>query len=297
VEVPGSQVRDTRPVLMHQVNADYLRLASIPILAGRAFSEGEIGARSPVALVNQAFVTRYLNGRDPIGTTFRAPRLRLPPVGLAEDSFQIIGIVRDTPNRAMTDEIWPEFYLPYTLLGYADRLIVHTAQEPYSVLRAIREQVYAVDKDQPVMDVRTVSQFMHEFVLSGPRFNLFLLGVFASLGLVLAAIGVYGVISNHVARQTREIGVRVALGAESAQILSMVVSRGARLIGAGVGIGLLASAWLTQFLERQVFRVSRFDAVAFGGAALLLAAIGLLACWWPARRASRVDPVAALRLE
>jgi putative ABC transport system permease protein len=187
--------------------------------------------------------------------------------------------------------------MPYTVLGFADRLIVHTAQDPHSVLRAIREQVYAVDKDQPVMDVRTVSQFVHEFVLSGPRFNLFLLGVFASLGLVLAAIGVYGVISNHVARQTREIGVRVALGAKSGQILSMVVSRGARLIGAGVAIGLLASAWLTQFLERQVWRVSRFDAVSFGGASVVLIVIGLLACWWPARRASRVDPVAALRSE
>jgi putative ABC transport system permease protein len=157
--------------------------------------------------------------------------------------------------------------------------------------------VYAVDKDQPVMDVRTVRQFLQEFIYATPRFNLFLLGVFASIGLVLSTVGVYGVISNHVARQTQEIGVRMALGAGLRQIVGMVVGRGLRLLLIGIGAGLAGSAVLTRLIERQLWQVSRFDPLSFGGAAVVLVAVGLLACWRPARRAARVDPVTALRYE
>jgi putative ABC transport system permease protein len=161
----------------------------------------------------------------------------------------------------------------------------------------VRAQVYAIDKDQPVMDVRTGSQFLSEFVLARPRFNLFLLGVFAVIGLALASIGVYGVISHNVARQTQEIGVRMALGAAFGNILAMVLGRGVRLIAVGIALGLAGSFVLTRYLQQQLWRVSTFDAVSFVGASALLLGIGLLACWWPARRAARVDPLTALRHE
>ena len=216
---------------------------------------------------------------------------------MANDSFEIVGVVRDVTNRFATTETWPEVYVPFTLLARPDLLIVRTSQDALSIASALRAQVYAIDKDQPVMDVRSGSQFLSEFVLARPRFNLFLLGVFAALGLALAAIGVYGVISHNVERQTQEIGVRMALGAGFPHILGMVLRRGCRLILAGIAAGLAGSAGLTRYLKQQLWNVSALDVASFAAASLLLLLIGALACWWPARRAARVDPITALRHE
>jgi predicted permease len=297
VEVPGSQAQERRPVLFHQISADYTRLAGVPLLAGRLLSEGDIATRRQLALVNQAFVSRYLSGRDPLGAAFRIPALRSRDFDLPSDSFEIVGVVKDVTNVFFTGEIRPEVYVPFTLLARSDALLLHTSQEAASIASAVRAQVYAIDKDQPVMDVRTGSQFLSEFVLARPRFNLFLLGVFAVIGLALASIGVYGVISHNVARQTQEIGVRMALGAAFGNILAMVLGRGVRLIAVGIALGLAGSFVLTRYLQQQLWRVSTFDAVSFVGASALLLGIGLLACWWPARRAARVDPLTALRHE
>jgi putative ABC transport system permease protein len=297
IEVPSSgRIADTRPVLLHQINPGYLSLAGIPLLAGRLFTDSEVASRYQLALVNQAFVTRYFLEGDPVGASVRIQSLRQPPFNLQNDSFQVIGITADAANR-FSGETMPELYIPFTILAMPDRLAVYTAQDPAALTNAVRAQVYALDKDQPVTDVRTVRQFLHEFVYSTPRFNLFLLGVFAFLGLVLAVVGVYGVVSNQVAGQTREIGIRIAVGAGMGDILRAVLSRGFRLLVVGVAAGFAGSVALTYLIQRQLWQVSGFDPLSFSGAALLLIVAGILACWWPARRAARVDPVTALRYE
>jgi len=297
VEVEGSERRNTQSVLVHQVNPGYTRAMGIALLQGRLFDESEVAARRHVALVNQAFVRRYSDAREPLGRVVRLPRLRTAPFAETDDSFRIVGVVRDTVNRGLADEVWPEVYFPYTITGRADTLAVLSQVEPVALARAVRTEVHAVDKDQPVTQVRTIAAALEDGFFSRSRFNLVLFSVFAALGLALAVIGVYGVVSSAVAQQTREIGVRIALGAGFSDIAGMVIARGVKLIVGGVLLGLAGSLAGARLLAEQVWRVSPFDPVSFAAVSLLLLAVGLQACFWPARRAARVDPVTALRYE
>jgi putative ABC transport system permease protein len=264
---------------------------------GRLFAESEVNNRQHLALVNETFVRARLEGRDALGRTVRIPRLRQPPIGIDDDSFQIVGVVKDTLNRSLTDQVMPEIYLPFTLLGFANRVVTLTQADPADLSRAVMSQVYAIDKDQPVTDVRTIETALNDGVYSGPRFNLILLTVFAGLGLALAIIGVYGVISNSVAQQTHDIGVRMAIGATRGHIIRMIVARGSRLLLAGVALGLAGGFFGARLLSRQIWKVSPFDPVSFGVVSLILFVAGILACLWPARRAARVEPMEALRYE
>jgi putative ABC transport system permease protein len=174
-------------------------------------------------------------------------------------------------------------------------LVILAQGDPGALTSAVRNEIYAVDKDQPVTQVRTIAAALEEGVFARSRFNLVLFAVFAGLGLALAVIGVYGVISNAVAQQTQEIGVRIALGAGFRDIAGMVVGRGLKLLGAGILLGLAGSLAAARLLAQQVSRVSPFDPVSFVAVSVLLLVVGLQACFWPARRAARVDAVTALR--
>jgi ABC-type antimicrobial peptide transport system permease subunit len=165
------------------------------------------------------------------------------------------------------------------------------------VAAALKAQVYAVDPGQPLMDVKTMETVLAENAYARPRFNLLLFAVFAVLGLVLALFGIYGVISHAVAQQTREIGIRIALGASFRQVIAMVLGTGARLLAAGVAVGLVASLASVKLLAGLVHNVSMFDPYSFAAVAVLLFAAGIFASFWPARRAARVDPITALRDE
>ncbi len=193
--------------------------------------------------------------------------------------------------------ILPEIYIPYSLLGAANRVVVQTAGDPAGVTRAVVERVYAIDRDQPVTEVRTIEAFLNEFIYAGPRFNVVLLSVFAFLGLVLSIVGVYGVMAHTVAQQTREIGVRIALGADPGSVGRMVVKSGAVLLLIGIAVGLAGSVFAARLLAQQVWNVSTFDPTSFAAASVVLLAAGLLACAWPAWRASRTPPIVALRQE
>ena len=296
VDIPGPMHMDTRPVVIQEVSRDYTKVFGIALMEGRTFSDHEIAAGAHWAMANQSFVHRYFPDSEPLGRIVRVPRLS-SEFHLADDAFQIVGVVKDAMNRGLTREIAPELYLPYTIRGSANFLAVLTNTDPTALAKTVTEQVYALDPGQPVTDVRTMSSLLNDWEYSGPRFSVVLLGIFAALGLTLAAVGVYGVVSNAVAQRTHEIGVRKALGADAKDVLTLVFRFGARFILPGIGIGVTASLGAARILGSQLWGVSPHDPVALVSVVALLLAVGFLACWVPARRAMRVDPVVALRYE
>ena len=229
VEVAGNARPDQRPVLIHNINEGYPGAMSIRLVEGRLMDEHDVANGAHVGLVNQAFARRYLSRRDSLGRIVSIPLLRTAPFNLADASFQIVGVVRDAPNYLPQQEPLPEIYIPYTLTGLADRLMVLAKGRPDALMNAVRAQVYAIDKDQPVTDVKTLETMMNDWVYSRPRFNLLLFSIFAALGLLLALLGIYGVISSSVAQRTHEIGIRMALGATFPQVIRMVLGSSSTL--------------------------------------------------------------------
>ena len=297
VEVPGNQGQDERRVLIHQVNAGYLEVLGIPMRQGRLFNDHEIAARRNLAVVNEAFSQRYSPDQNVIGRFVRIPRLKTPPISLENDSFEIVGVVGNTLNQDFEDEIQPEIFLPYTLAGQANLLFVLGDSRAAALGGNVRAAVLSIDRNQPVTDVRTMETLLKDWVFSGPRFNFVLFCIFSVVGLALATAGVYGVISNAVSRQTKEIGVRIALGATFSDIAAMVLKRGMALLLGGIVLGLVSSLLAVRLVQNQLGKVSAYDWVSFLATSVLLLAVGLFACYWPARKASKVDPMVALRYE
>jgi len=299
VDVDGSSQTDRRRVMLHQINADYTTVAGIPLLSGRLFTREDIEMQRPFALVNHAFVRRYFSGRDPLGHMVRIPDFKTPPSNASEDSFQVVGIVRDTLDWGWQGggAITPELYIPFTFLGRASRVMVLTQGDPSSVAAEVRGQISSLDPNQPVTDVRTMEAALSEDLMSQPRFNLALFATFGGLGLLLAVVGVYGLMSHLVSTRTHEIGVRIALGADFRHVAGTILGDGAKLLIAGACIGLLGSVATARLIREQVWRVSPFDPLSFSVVVLILVSAGLLACFWPALRAARLNPMTALRHE
>jgi putative ABC transport system permease protein len=296
VEVDGAAA-DQRSVQIHQISESYPDLFGIALRTGRGFSEQEINARRQLALVNEAFADRYLGERSPLGAVVRIPEVRTAPLNMPDDAFEVIGVVEGVPNSNQPGEIVPEIYVPYSIAALSDMLIMKMQADPATLTNAVRSQVYAIDPNQPVTQVRTLETVLDEFILSRRRFNLVLFSVFAALGLALALIGVYGVISKAVADQTQEIGIRIALGASFGNIAGMVMGSALKLLLIGIAFGLLGAFATTRLLAEQIWQVSPFDPFSFVAVSLLLLFAGLQACFWPALRAARLDPTTALRHE
>jgi putative ABC transport system permease protein len=283
------------PVQVHNINPDYINALGIRLASGRLFTDSDIEAAQPVALVNERFVNMRLNNRPPLGQVVKLWRLKDPPFNVKNHSFQIVGVVHDTLNAGIADPIMPEVYLPFTIVGVAGMLAVRAQGDPTALTRTLTSQVYALDQQQPVTGVQTLERILRDNEYATPRFNLVLLSIFAAVGLALAVVGVYGVMSTAVAQERQEIGVRLALGADPGSIARMVLARGSRLLLAGTILGLIGSFAVAKWLAGEVWRVGGFDPLAFGAVALLLFAVGLQACYWPARRAARTDPLIAIR--
>ncbi len=295
VVVPGSPQTGTRGVVFRQVNEQYPAVMGIHLLQGSFLTAQDIFGQLHNTVVNQAFVRLYFPDGTAIGRPVRLPGLRGGPFQLENDAFQIVGVVADTVNRAATNEIVPEMYIPYTIFGRADRLLVLTAGRPETFARAVKTQVYAADPLQPVTEEQTMETLLRQFAYASPRFNLLLFSVFALVGLALALFGIYGVMSHAVAQQTREIGIRIALGATFSDVIAMVLAMSAKVLAMGIAIGLVASLSSVKLLASLVRKVSPFDPYSFVMVSALLMAAGLFAAFWPARRAARIDPVSALR--
>ena len=271
------------------VSDDYFQTAQIPLLRGRLFSKQEGDDKQPVVVINNAMARQIWPGEDPIGKR----------VG-EETRATVIGVVADVKNYGLLQKSVPEMYAPYTLKSFWPdmrwnlRLMVRSTLDSNSIAAAVRREVQAVDPGQPIYSVQTMNLVI-ENTVRDKSLNTTLLSVFAGVSLLLAVIGVYGVMSYTVAQHTREIGIRMALGAQPRSILKLIVGRGLVLVSVGVVVGVLASFVLTRFIENMLFGVTPTDPLTFVMIVLLLGLVALLACLVPAQRAMRVDPIVVLR--
>jgi putative ABC transport system permease protein len=279
-----------RPVLAIQmVSAAYFRTLRVALRRGREFTEGDNAEAPLVAVVNETLVRRYWPHENPIGKHLRLGRMVLPT--------EVVGVAADVNNLSLEAAPEAEVYVPFPQRPWATmNLILRTAGDPHNWAGAARAAVAAVDRDQPVTAVNSMEEVLATST-APQRFSVFLLGVFSVTALVLAAVGLYGAIAYSVAERTREMGIRIALGAAAGDIQRMIVGQGLALALAGMGIGAVAALALTRLMAGLLFQVSAADPASFAASALLFAAIAALASYLPARRATRVDPTEALRYE
>ena len=257
---------------------------------GRLFTEQDDAKATKVVLINETFARRFLPGQQPIGQ-------RLQLGGSEKDVSEIIGVVADVKNDDLDERPDPSMYLPYAQnVSLNMNLVIRATQDPIQLASAVRSEVRALDPTLPVSNVKTISQMIYERI-SPKRLMTYILTVFALCALLLAAVGIYGVMSYAVTQRTQEIGIRMALGAQVADVLKLVVKNGMSLALIGVAIGLAGAFALTRLLASLLFHVTSTDAVTFAGVSTCLILVALLACYLPARRATKVDPLVALRDE
>lgn len=297
-QAPPAQGQEPSGIL-YMVSTDYFKTMEIELLRGRLFSAQDTHETPQVALIDEVFARQYFPNQDPLGRRFK---LNVPDA----ESHEIVGIVRHVEHTSLEGRTTntAEFYFDFdqipiaTLPRYVRRvnLLVRTTVEPLSLAGPVRNQIAALDKDQAVFNVRTMEQALSRSV-AAQRFSMILLAVFAMLALVLAAVGIYGVISYSVAQRTREVGIRMALGARTIDVIQLVVRDGLKLVLIGVGVGLAGALVLTRLMRTLLFDVTPTDAVTYATVALGLVLVALIACCIPARRATKVDPLVALRFE
>jgi predicted permease len=294
VTVSGQAPSDIR-TMATEITPGYFRVVNAALVRGRLLGADDVSGQRHISVINQTFARQFFGDDDPIGRVVRLEHLGRGPQALTDDSVEIVGVVRDSLNSDINGPPRPELFLPHSLTGAGMFLLAKTTLPPLQIERAIRHEVYAIDKNQPVTDVRTMETLLNQWSFAVPRFNLLLLSIFAALGLTLATIGIYGVMAYTVSRQTQEFGIRMALGAQRADVVRMVLGSGLRLIGIGLAVGCVGAAAAMRLLASQIWGVSTYDPVSFALVIALLLFVGLQACLWPARRASRVDPMIALR--
>jgi putative ABC transport system permease protein len=275
---------------------DYFQTIGIPLRRGRLFTEDDRAGSPPVVLITDSAARQYFPNEEPIGQKITLGWGRGKDTPRA--GGEVVGIVGDAKEAGLDEEEPPQLYMPYRqwpVQGMS--LILATTIPPASVADAARRAVYATDANMPVANVKTLEQIVARSI-SQPRFYTMLLAVFAGVALLLAAIGIFGVLSYAVAQRTREIGIRMALGAQERTVLGLVVRQAMALAAAGVAIGvILALALSRSLVSKMLFSTSPHDALTFVSVAAILGTVALAASYIPARRATRVDPIVALRSE
>jgi putative ABC transport system permease protein len=289
---PPARAGEDHSVDYQVVSADYLGTARIPLVRGRGLSESDVEGAPRVVLLNEAAVRRFFANEDPIG--------RRVGLGDGEDPANwrtIVGIVGDVRHRGLDQDAQPAVFAPYgqdreswNMMSFALRASV----DARSLAPAIGPLVHAVDPEQPVSNVRTMDEVRDAAVVR-PRFLAALLAVFAGSAVLLAAVGIYGLMAYTTAQRTQELGVRMALGASRRMVVALVVTEGARLAVAGVVVGLVAALALSRLLASLLFGIGATDPLTLATVSAAVAVVAALACWLPASRAARIDPARALR--
>ena len=278
------------PIGVGSVSPDYFRTLQIPLISGRVYDERDRADSPKVAVVNQAFAKRYFPAGDVLGKR----------IGFGcEDGLctTIVGVVGNVKQESITADVSPEIFVPFSQMPMNGiTLFVRTKGNPSDFAGAVRSEVFGIDKNQPVYDVKTLDQRVVQ-TIAASRSLMLLFSGFAGLALVLASVGVYGIVSYSVTHRTKEIGIRMALGARSVDVLRMVLTNGMTLVLAGVAIGVAGALALTRFLTSMLFGVTATDTTTFVAVSLTLVAVALVACLVPARRATKVNPLDALRCE
>jgi putative ABC transport system permease protein len=279
---PYVEIRVTTP--------GYFDAIGTSLRGGRLFTAQDDANASRVLLVNEEFARKFLPGQQAIGQ-------RLELGGDEKQIHEIIGVVADVKNDDLDEQPDATAYLPYSQNSYLTmNLVIRSTQDPTQMVSTVRSEVNALNPALPVSNIKTISQMIYERV-SPKRLMTYILAVFALCALLLASVGIYGVMSYAVSQRTQEIGIRMALGARTADVLKLVVSNGMKLTLVGVAIGLAGAFALTRFLENLLFHVTPTDKVTFAAVAVSLIVVALLASYVPARRATKVDPLVALRDE
>jgi len=274
----------------YSVTPGYFKAMGIPLLRGRLFTERDTKDATRVVVINETMAKRFFPGEDPIGKRLH---VTMGPLLYRE----IVGIVGDVKHYSLDQETKAQTYEPYAQQPFSGMtLVARTSGDPAGLSAAIRGEVVKIDKELPISNVKTLEQYLSTSIAQ-QRFSVLLLGIFAAVAMALACVGIYGVLSYSVAQRRREIGVRMALGAARRDVLRLVVGHAMFLTLIGVAIGLGAAFALTRVMSTLLFGVSATDPMTFGLIALLLVAVALLAALVPARRATKVDPMVALRCE
>jgi putative ABC transport system permease protein len=285
---------DQRPdVVLRVVGPGYFNTMQIPLVKGRDFTDADHDEAAPVVVISEKAAAHYWPGQDPIGK-------RLKP-GSATDDIPwrtVIGVVKDVRQNDFIKQPKPQMYWSYHEVRDfpPNALVVRTQVAPLSLAASVRNVIWSVDKDQPVSEIRTMSDIVSQAV-ARQRFSMLLLGLFAGLALLLAAVGIYGVMSYSVAQRTREIGIRMALGAQKRDVLGMTLRHGLQLVAIGVVIGIAGAVGLTRLMASLLFGVTATDPGTFAAITIILGGVALLAIYIPAMRSMKVDPVIALRYQ
>ena len=276
------------------ITPDYFEVMSIPLLQGRSFAETDDKSSAGVSVINEAFARRFFSNENPLGKSV------ILSVNSDKDSpteFEVVGVVGNLRRVALDREPGPEIYTPYRQMPWTfGQLTIRTEKNALGLANAVRQQIRSLDAEQTVPNSDALENLISRSI-APQRFNLLLLGVFAVIGLLLTLVGIYGVMSYHITENTREIGIRVALGAQRRDVLKLVVGQGLALVMIGVLVGLAGALGLTRLMDSLLFGVTPTDPLTFGIVASLFTVVALLACYLPARRATKVDPMVALRNE
>jgi len=292
---PGEERQVARVEL---VGDEYFRVVGLPLLTGRLLSRADVEGARRVAVVNRRFVQVFLGGADAIGRMARFGEIGQTGEDEEPPFFEVVGVVGDGSNSGLRDEVQPQAFLAYTTAGFSvAAFALRSTVDPLSLQNAVREQVWAADRGVALAETLSLEEIRYRDALAEPSFGLSLLSSFACIGLILATIGVFSVMTYAVSLQTHEIGIRMALGAQAASVLRMVVSQGLRPVLAGVAVGVGATYWLSRVMASQIYRIQATDPWTIAVAVLVLVTVGLVACLLPARRATRVDPLNALRCD
>jgi putative ABC transport system permease protein len=292
---PERSLMDLPVAAVRIVGASYFSTMQIPLRAGRDFDEQELTEARHVVIVNQAFVDQSLHGANPLG---QKAVIYMKSLEESKNTpSEIIGVVGDVRQMGLDTPAEPTVYWPHPELVLSEMTIVlRTEKDPLALVAAVRNELRQLDPEQPMAAISTMDELLAGSV-SRSRFTMLVLGVFAALALVLACVGIYGVIAFSVLQRTQEFGIRMALGANQRDVLRLVLGQGTRLTLLGVGLGIIAALAVTRLMAALLFGISATDAFTFTAVALLLALVALGACYIPARRATRVDPIVALRYE